>query len=73
VDGLGLVLVGVRFGGVIGVLRGVEMVRVRDVRVMRGLFVSARIVVFRRFPVMTGRVLVMLRCFAVVVAEFLRH
>jgi hypothetical protein len=64
---------GVCFGGFVSVMLGVQMVSVGDVRVMRGLFVSAGIVVFRCFLVMTGRVFVMLRRLPMMFAEFLRH
>jgi hypothetical protein len=49
------------------------MVGVGDVRVMRGFFVSAGVVMFRRLLVMTCRVFVMLRRFPVMLCRFLRH
>jgi hypothetical protein len=70
---LGVVLFGVRLGGVTRVLRGVEMMRVSDLRVMRRFFVRTAIVVFRRLLVMTRRVFVVLRRFAMMVCRFLRH
>ena len=56
-------LVGVRLGGFVGEMRGVEMVSVGGVRVMRGFFVRTRVVMFRGFLVMAYRVFVMLRRF----------
>jgi len=54
-------------------MRGVKMVGVGGVRVMRGLFVRAGVVMFRRLLVMTCRVFVMFRRFPVMVCRFLRH
>ena len=54
-----LVLVGVLLGGVLLVLDGVQMVAVRDLRMVRGLFMVAGFVMFGRFAMMLGRVLVM--------------
>jgi hypothetical protein len=63
------VLLGVCFGGIASVLRCVQMVRVGDVCVMRGLFVSAGVVMFRRLLVMTCRVFVMLRRYRVRIGD----
>ena len=49
------------------------MVSVGDVRMMRGFFVRAGVVMFRRFLVMTCRVFVVLRRFPVMLCCFLRH
>ena len=68
---LGPVLVGVCFGGFVGEMRGVEMVGVGDVRVMRGFFVSTGVVMFRGFLVMTRRVFVMFRRFSMMLCRLL--
>ena len=54
----------------LGVIRGVQMMAVRNVGMMPGLFVITRFVMFGRFTMMTrglfmmlGRALVMLRTF----------
>jgi hypothetical protein len=70
---LGAVLVGVCFGGFVGEMRGVEMVGVGDVRVMRGFFVRTRVVMFRGFLVMACRVFVMLRRFPMMLGCLLGH
>ena len=70
-DGLGIVLLGVRLGGVTGMLRSVELMGVRDVRVMRRCFVRPRIMVLRRLLMMMRRLFVMVRRFSVIVGEFL--
>jgi hypothetical protein len=64
---------GVCLGGLAGVMACVYMVAVGDVRVMRGFFVSAGVVMLRRLLVMTCRVFVMLRRFPVMLCRFLRH
>ncbi|HYB53565.1 MAG TPA: hypothetical protein VEG84_06845 [Thermoanaerobaculia bacterium] len=55
-----------RLGGLTRVVRGVLMVRMGDVRVMRRLVLIARFVVPRRFPMMAGGVFVVLRGFVMV-------
>ena len=72
-DLFGAVLFGVGFGGFVGVMRGVEMMGVGGVCVMRRFFVRTRIVMFRRFLVMACRVFVVLCRLPVVVGRFLRH
>jgi hypothetical protein len=67
------VLFGVCLGGFVGEMRGVEMVRVGDVRVMRGFFVRTGVVMFRRLLVMTCRVFVMLRRFPMMLGCLLGH
>jgi hypothetical protein len=57
----------VGLGGLVAMVRGMEMVAMGKVRVMRGLFVSTGIVMFRRFLVMTHRVFVVLRRFPMMV------
>jgi len=64
---------GVCLGGIAGVLHGMEVVSVRDMGVMRGLFVIAGIVMFRRLLVMPCRVFVVLRRFPVMVCRFFGH
>src|ERR1035437_7965128 len=54
-------------------MRGVEMVSVGGVRVMRGFFVSTGVVMFRGFLVMACRVFVMLRRFPMMLGCFLGH
>jgi hypothetical protein len=49
------------------------MVGVGAMRVMRGFFVSASAVMFRRLLVMMCRVFVMLRRVLVMLCRFLRH
>ena len=70
---LGAVLVGVCLGGFVGEMRGVEMVGVGDVRVMRGFLVRTGVVMFRGFLVMACRVFVMLRRFPMMLGCFLGH
>src|SRR5471032_592519 len=70
---LGAVRLGVCLGGFVGVMRGVEMVGVGGVRVMRGFFVSTGVVMFRGFLVMACRVFVMLRRFPMMLGCFLGH
>jgi hypothetical protein len=65
------VIVDVRFCGFAGVMRGVSVVTVGRVRVMRGLFVIAAVVMFRGFLVMTCRVFVMFRRFPVMLCRLL--
>lgn len=60
----------VMLGGVLGVLRGVKMVGVGQVGVMRGGFVVAVGVMLGGCMVMACSVLVMLRCLGVMVRCF---
>src|ERR1019366_8100489 len=69
----GAVLVGVRLGGFVGEMRGVEMVSVGGVRVMRGFFVRTGVVMFRGFLVMACRMFVMLRRFPMMLGCLLGH
>jgi hypothetical protein len=56
-----------------GMMRGVVEMALRRMGMVAGLFVIARIMVFRRCTVMGRGVLVMLRSFAVVLRGFFRH
>jgi hypothetical protein len=56
-----------------GVMRGMRMMSVRGMRVMRRRLVVIRLVVPRRFPVMPSGMLVMLCCFVVMMRCFLGH
>jgi len=67
------VFVGVCLGRFVGEMRGVEMVGVGDVRVMRGFFVSTGVVMFRGFLVMACRMFVMLRRFPMMFCCLLGH
>jgi hypothetical protein len=68
------VLGGVVFSGFFGVVSGVQRVPVRDVRVVRGLFVMFGVVVFRCLTMVLGRLLVMFRCLPVMISALvLRH
>jgi hypothetical protein len=67
------VLIGVVLGGFFGMLRGVQRVSVGDMGVMPGLLVIARFVVACRFPVMFGRVFVMLRRLMMMLCSMVRH
>jgi hypothetical protein len=67
-DGL-VVLFRVFLGGVLVMLDGMQMVAVRDLGVMRSLFVIAGFVMFGRFAMMLGRVLMMLRGMFVVLVN----
>jgi hypothetical protein len=54
---------GVVLGRVFGVFDGVQLVTMRDMRVVAGRHVVARLMVFRRFAVMMRRVLQVLGSF----------
>jgi hypothetical protein len=54
-------------------MQRVLVVGAREMRVVRGLFVTAVFVVLRGFPVMTGGLLVMPGGLMVVLGGFLRH
>ena len=66
-------LVSVVLRGLFAVMGRVEMVSVRDVRVMRALVVIAGFVVFGGMPMVFGRVLVMLGRLAVVFRSRVSH
>jgi len=57
----------------LGVLRRMQMVSVRQVRVMRSFFVVARLVVVRCFVVMVGGLRVMFGCLTMVICGLFRH
>ena len=57
----------------LGVLCGERVVRVRDVCVVAGLFVVARIVVLRRFAMVLRRLIVVFGGLAVMVRARMRH
>jgi hypothetical protein len=67
-DGL-VVLFRVLLGGVLVMLDGVQMVAVRDLGVMRSLFMIAGLVMFGGFAMMLGRILMMLRGMFVVLVN----
>jgi len=52
------VMLGVGFGRLPSMVGGMEVVSMGHVRVVRGLLVIAGLMVFRRFPMMPGGVLV---------------
>src|SRR5579862_1611922 len=70
---LSAVGVHVFLGGTRGQLRGVQMMAVRNVRVVRCLFVFASLVVFGRLLVMVSRALVVFGGFAVKFCSAHRH
>jgi hypothetical protein len=58
----------------LGVIRGVQMMAVRNVGMMPGLFVITRFVMFGRFTMMTRGLFVMLGCALVMLRAFMfRH
>jgi hypothetical protein len=57
----------------LGVLSGVKMVTMRQMRVVGGLLVVARFVMGCGFLVVARSVLVMFRCLLVMMGCFLRH
>jgi hypothetical protein len=58
----------------LGVIRGVQMVPVRNVSVMPGLFGIASFIMFGRFAMMTRGMFVMLGCALVMLRAFMcRH
>jgi hypothetical protein len=61
------------FGGLSGVMCGVLVVAMGRVRVMRGLFVCASLMVFGGLAVVMRSPLVMFRGLAVMSRSFLRH
>ena len=60
-------------GRLLGVLDGMEVVAMGEVRMMGGRFVIAVQVVLGGFPVMARSVFVMFRCLAVVMSCWLGH
>src|SRR5713101_7903072 len=63
---LATVLRGVVFAGFLGMMGGVQMVPMRDVRMIPRHFVFPGLVLFRGLPMMAGGMLVMLSGFVVV-------
>ena len=63
----------VMLGGVLGVLEGVEVVAVGEVRMVGGRLVFAIQVMLGGFAVMTRSVLVMFRCLTVMMSCFVGH
>ena len=63
----------VGFGGFVGVMMGVDVVAMRQVRMVGGLFMMARFMVLGRFFVMMLGESVMLRRFVVVFGSLFRH
>jgi hypothetical protein len=59
----------VQLGGILMMLGGMQMVAVRDFRVMGGLFVFAGLVVLGSLAMMLGRLLVVMRGFFVVLVD----
>ena len=64
---------GVLFGSVVMMIGGVQRVAVRDFRVMRGLFVMARLVMLRGLAMMFCRFVVMVRGFLVMLVDVVIH
>lgn len=62
--------VGVVFGGFAGMVRRMQPMSVGDMRVMRGLFVVTLFVVFGSFPVVSGRMFVVLSSFPMMFRSF---
>jgi hypothetical protein len=58
-------------GGMLGVLHSMNVVRVRQMRVMGCFFVIPPFVMIRGFMVMASSMLMMLRCFSVMMSCFL--
>ena len=63
----------VGFGGFVSVMMGVDVVAMRQVRMVGGLFMMARFMVLGRFFVMMLGESVMLRRFVVVFGSLFRH
>ncbi len=64
---------GVRLGGFASVVRGMGVVAMRRVGMVRGLFVTTGLVVFGGFLMVSGSVLMMLGSLMVMRCGFLRH
>lgn len=67
------VMLGVKFGCFAGVMHRVLMMAIRGVGVMRGEMMVAGFVMARCFAMMPRGVLVMFRCFVVMLGCLLRH
>jgi hypothetical protein len=61
----------VALGGLFGMMGRLHMMSMRGVRMVRGLFVRAGLVMLRRFLVVSGRMLEMLSGFLVVFRSLL--
>jgi hypothetical protein len=72
-SGLGAVLGGVVLGGFPGVVLGLNVVAMRQVRVVAGLLRIPRLVVFRSGAMLFGGVLVMFRSLNVMLSTLFRH
>lgn len=70
---LGGVRLDVMLGGFLGMMGGVHLVTMRRAGMVRRRFVIAVLVMLRRFPVMVGRMLMMLGGLRVMMRSFLRH
>jgi hypothetical protein len=67
------VLIGVVLAGLFGMMGSVHRMSVCDMGVVPGLFVIARFVVFGRFPVMCGRLFMMMRGLVMVFRSLMSH
>jgi hypothetical protein len=67
------VLVRVMFPGFLGMMGSVQRMSVGDMGVVPGFLVIARIVMLGRFPVMPGRMFVMLRRLVVMFRSCMSH
>jgi hypothetical protein len=67
------VLIGVVLAGLFGMMGSVHRMSLCDVGVVPGLFVIARFVVFGRFPVMCGRLFMMMRGLVMVFRSLMSH
>ena len=63
----------VHFRRVVMVVSRMQQMAVRDFRVVSGLFVMAGLVVLRRFAMMLGRLLVVMRGFLMVFVNIVIH
>lgn len=66
-------MLGVEFGGFAGVMHSVMMMAIRGVGMMRGEMMIAGFVMARGFAMMPGRVLVVFRCFVMMLGCLLGH
>jgi hypothetical protein len=66
-------MLGVKFSCLGGVMRSVVMMAIGGVGMMRGEMMIAGFVVARGFAMMPGRVLVVFRCFVVMLGCFFGH
>jgi hypothetical protein len=67
------VLFGVMLGGFFRMVSGMQVVTMRDVGMMPGLFMAPAGVVFGRFFVMAGRMFMVLRRFCMMFCALLTH